>query len=62
MNWKDHEETLFPSFERGGRADQAKCNVTLNSARPGRSNNCCNSILASPASKRVLQNSESALC
>src|SRR5262245_61773944 len=47
MNWKDHEETLFPS-RRGGRADQAKCNVTLNSARPGRSNNCCNSVLTSP--------------
>jgi len=39
MNWS---LAIFPSFEEGWPRRSSKCDVTLNSARPGRSNACCN--------------------
>src|SRR5262245_7889212 len=40
---------VFHSFEEGWTRRSRKCNATLDSARPGRSNHPCNKDLSSPA-------------
>src|SRR4030095_13821195 len=48
MDWNNLEKTVFPSFEEGWPRRSSKCNATLDSARPGRSNHSCDKVLTSP--------------